>query len=100
MKFKGGGFIVEHLNETQSIANHLISMKMILNIELQALLLLSLLPDSWETLIVSLSNSDSDGNLSISQVTSSLLNEEIRRKSLDFSHSHNLVNEYQERSES
>ena len=47
--------------------------------ELQALLLLSSLPDSWETLVVSLSNSAPDGVITMSQATSSLLNEkEIR----------------------
>ena len=56
-------------------------MKMSLDDELQALLLLSSLPESWETLVVSLSNSAPDGIVTMSQVTSSLLNKELRRKS-------------------
>lgn len=55
LKYKEGTSIAEHLNEMQSIVNQLSSMKMALDDELQALLLLSSLPESWETLVVSLS---------------------------------------------
>lgn len=41
--FKEGGFIDEHMNKTPSIVNQLVSIKMILDDELQSLLLLSLL---------------------------------------------------------
>jgi hypothetical protein len=64
----------------KSIVYQLANMKMTLDDELQALLLLSSLPDSWETLVVSLSNSTPDGKLTIANVSSSLLNEETRRK--------------------
>lgn len=100
LKFKEGDSISEHLNEIQSIVNQLAAMKMVLDDELQALLLLSSLPDSWETLVVSLSNSAPDGVVSMNQVTSSLLNEEIRRKSSGSSHSHALVTENRGRSKS
>ena len=53
-------------------------MKMVMDDELQALLLLSSLPDSWETLVVSLSNSAPGRVLTMSQVISSLFNEETR----------------------
>ena len=53
---------------------------MSLDDELQALLLLSSLPESWETLVVSLSNSALDGVITMSQVTSIVRNEELRRK--------------------
>ena len=79
LKYKEGASIAEHLNEMQSITNQLSSMKISLNDELQALLLLSSLPESWETLVVSLSNSAPDV-VTMSQVTSSLLNKELKRK--------------------
>lgn len=83
LKYKesGTGTIGGHLNEMQSIVNQLASMEMVLDDELQALLLLSSLPESWETLVVSLSNSSPNGKLTMSQVTSNLFNEEVRRKS-------------------
>lgn len=81
LKYKESGTIGGHLNEMQSIVNQLASMEMVLDDELQALLLLSSLPESWETLVVSLSNSSPNGKLTMSQVTSNLFNEEVRRKS-------------------
>ncbi|GFZ04053.1 hypothetical protein Acr_16g0006770 [Actinidia rufa] len=47
--------------------------------EMQALLLLSSLPESWETLVVSLSNSAPNGKLTTSMVMDALFNEEARR---------------------
>lgn len=61
LKFKEEGSIAEHLNVIQNIVNQLISMKMVLEDELRALLLLSSFPDSWETLVVSLSDCALDG---------------------------------------
>ena len=60
--------------------NQLAAMKITFDHELQALLLLSSLPESWETLMVTVSNSAPDGVVTMSQVTSNLLNEETRRK--------------------
>ncbi|KAG5549866.1 hypothetical protein RHGRI_014986 [Rhododendron griersonianum] len=74
-----------------SIVNQLASMKIVFDDELQALMLLSSLPETWETLVVTVSNSAPDGVVSKSQVTSSLLNEETRRKSTGSSHSEALV---------
>lgn len=82
LNYKEGGLITEHLNKIQSIVNQLSSMKIVLDNELQALLLLSLLPERWETLVVSLSNSALDRVVTMNQVTGNLLNEETRRKSL------------------
>ncbi|KAA8526119.1 hypothetical protein F0562_007781 [Nyssa sinensis] len=80
MKFKERGSIADHLNEFQSVVNQLATMKMVIEDELQALLLLSSLLDSWETLVVTMRNSAPDGKLSMGQVSSSLFNEETRRK--------------------
>ena len=45
--------------------------------EVQALLLLSSMPDSWNTLVVSVSNSAPDGKLTLDMVKNSMLNEEV-----------------------
>ena len=91
LKYKDGGSVAEHLNDMKNIVNQLASMKIVFDDELQALMLLSSLPESWETLVVTVSNSASDGVVTMSQVTSSLLNEETRRKSASYSHSEALV---------
>jgi hypothetical protein len=48
--------------------------------ELQALLLLSSMLDSWNTLVVSVSNLAPDGKLTLEMVKNSMLNEEARKR--------------------
>ena len=62
-------------------------MKLVMENELQALLLLSSLPDNRETLVVSLSNSASNGKLPLVQVKDNMFNEETRRKDLEIDNS-------------
>lgn len=93
LKYREGKSVVEHLSDFQDLVNQLVAMKLVLEDELQALLLLSSLPESWETLVVSLSNSAPDGQLTLSQVKDSMFNEETRRKDLGASSSEALVTE-------
>ena len=76
LKYKESSSVVEHLNEVKNIVNQLASMRVSLDDELQALLLLSFLHDSWETFVVLLSNSTPDRKVFMITVTSSLLNKE------------------------
>ncbi|VFQ75020.1 unnamed protein product [Cuscuta campestris] len=85
LDYRDGHSVVEHLNDFQGLINQLSSMKLVLDDELQALLLLSSLPESWETLVVSLNNSAPEGKLTMDVVKSSLLNEEARRRDLSSS---------------
>ncbi|VFQ95989.1 unnamed protein product [Cuscuta campestris] len=80
LQYKDGDSIVVHMNEFQGVVNQLAGTKMKLEDELQALLLLSSLPDSWDTLVVSLSNSAPDGKMTMEMVKASLLNEDAMRK--------------------
>ena len=63
LKLKEGKSIAEHLSEFQDLVNQMVTMNLIIDDELQVLLFLSSLPDSWETLVVSLSTSASNGVL-------------------------------------
>ena len=60
-------------------------MKLELDDEVHDLLLLSSLSDSWETLVVSLSNSAPNGVITINMVKDNMFNEEARRKELSIS---------------
>ena len=74
-------------------------MKLELDDEVQNLLLLSSLPDSWETLVVSLSNSAPNGVIIVNMVKDNMFNEEARRKELGIScNTKTLVIERRERS--
>jgi hypothetical protein len=67
-------------------------MKLALDDEVQALLVLSSLPDSWETLVVSLSNLAPNSVITMDMVKDSMFNEEARRKKQGISsHSEALV---------
>ena len=91
--------MVEHISSFQGTVNKLVAMKMNIDDEMQASLLLSSLPDSWETLVVTVSNSTLNGILTMESVKDSLLNEEARRKEKGESSYGILVHEKQERQE-
>ena len=55
LKYVDGNPVADHLNDFQNISNQLTSMNINLEDELQALFLLNSFPESWETLVVSLS---------------------------------------------
>ncbi|KAM1154260.1 hypothetical protein ACFX19_037276 [Malus domestica] len=100
VKYKDGLSVAEHLNNFQNIINQLATMKMTIEDELQALLLLGSLPDSWETFVVSISNSASNGVLTLDNVKNSMLNEETRRKTSGTDSSQVFVTENRGRSKS
>ena len=77
--------MIEHLNNFKGLINQLTKIEMKLDDELQVLLLLSSLPESWDTLVVTLSNSAPEGKLIMDTVADSLLNEEAKRKERGFS---------------
>ena len=100
LKLKEGKSIAKHLSDFQDLVNQIVTMKLVIDDELQALLPLSSLPDSWETLVVSLSNSALNGVLQLAMVKDSLLNEETRRKDMGKDIAHALVTEKRGRSKS
>ena len=98
LKYRDGRSVTEHLSDFQGLINLLTNMKMVIDDELQALMLLSYLPDSWDTLIVSLSNSAPQGVLTLDIVKDSMFNEEARRKEQGVvAESEALVSEYRGR---
>jgi len=72
--------MIEHLNHFKGLINQLTKGEMKLNDEMQALLLLSSLPEGWDILVVTLSNSTLGGKLTMKTVTDSLLNGEAKKK--------------------
>ena len=72
--------MIEHLHNFKGLVNQLTKANMKVDDEMQSLLLLSSLLESWDTLAVTLSNSALGGKLTMEIGTDSLLNEEARRK--------------------
>ena len=81
LRYQDGSNMAEHINAFQGLMNQTISLEVPLASEVFALFLLGSLPDSRETLVVTLGNMGPKGKqLSLEQVKSSMLNEEARRK--------------------
>ena len=91
LKYHDGSTMIDHLNNFQGIMNQLSAMGIKFDEEIQGLLLLGSLPDSWETFRTSLSNSALDGVISMDSAKSSVLNEEMRRKTQGSSSSDVLI---------
>ena len=81
LKMKEGALVAEHLNEFNIITSQLSSVKIVLDDEIRSILLMCSMPDSWENLIVAMSTSTPAGTLKFDDVSNSLMNEELRRKS-------------------
>ena len=80
-KYQDGTPLADHWNTFQGIMNQLSAMGIKFDEEVQGLLLLGSLPDTWETFRTSLSNSAPDGVMSMDLAKSGILNEEMRRRS-------------------
>ena len=72
--------MAEYLNSFNSIMTQLKTVEIVFADEIRALLILSGLPESWEGLVVALSNSSPTGKLRFDEVAGILLSNELRRK--------------------
>ncbi|TXG57032.1 hypothetical protein EZV62_018345 [Acer yangbiense] len=100
LKYRDGTPLSDHLNAYQGILNQLAGMNIKFEDEVQGLWLLGTLPDSWETFRTSVCNSAPNGVVTMDLAKSSVLNEEMRRKSQGSSQSEVLVTEKRGRSKS
>ena len=91
--------MVDHISSFHGIMNKLVAMKININDEIQASLLLNSLPNSWETLVVTVNNSTPNRTVTIENVKDSLFNEKARRKEKNESSFGVLVHEKQEMQE-
>ena len=91
LKYHDGSRMTDHLNNFQGIMNQLSAMGIKFDEEIQGLLLLGSIPDSQETFRTSLSNSAPNGVISMDSAKSSVLNEEMRRKTQGSSSSNVLI---------
>ena len=80
LKYTDGESIVVHIRTFMGLVNQLASTKFPLDDAMHATILRCTLPDNWDYLIVSLSTSCEEDNVSLQVVKTSILNEETRRK--------------------
>jgi hypothetical protein len=78
MKMSEGGSVADHLNEFNTVTNQLSSVKVDFDDEVRALLILCSLPESWNGLVMAVSNSVSGSNtLKFDDVVGVILSEEM-----------------------
>ncbi|KAI9169298.1 hypothetical protein LWI28_010378 [Acer negundo] len=80
LKYKDEAPLLDHLNTYQGILNQLAGMGIKFDDEIQALWLLITLPNYWEIFRSSLSNSATNGVITMDLAKGNLLNKEMRRK--------------------
>lgn len=80
LKMNDGGSAAEHMNEFNSILGQLSSVGIDFEDEIRALILLSSLPMSWETVVAAISNSTGKRKLKCDDVRDLILSESTRRK--------------------
>jgi hypothetical protein len=78
MKMSEGGSVADHLNDFNTVTNQLSSVKVDFDDEVRALLILCSLPESWNGLVMAVSNSVSGSNtLKFDDVVGVILSEEM-----------------------
>ena len=77
-----GDSVTEHLNVFNTLVSQLISVDIKMEEEDKCITLLCSLPDSWDNLVVAI-GSNTKSTLKFEDIVSSLLLEEMRRKSME-----------------
>jgi hypothetical protein len=89
LRMEDGDSVIEHLNAFNTLVSQLVSVNITIAEEDKCITLLCSLPDSWDNLVVAI-GSTTQSTLKYEDVVSSLLSEEMRRKSMD-SHSTDVL---------
>ncbi|XP_058762004.1 PR5-like receptor kinase [Vicia villosa] len=91
-EYSNGQNMIKHLNTSNGIVNQLTKSYMKKDDELQTLIILSYLPESWDTLFINLNNSTSYGKLVRDSVTDSFLNKESKWRERGFNNQFEATN--------
>ncbi|OMO51796.1 Reverse transcriptase, RNA-dependent DNA polymerase [Corchorus capsularis] len=98
MKYKEGQSMAEYLSDYQEMLNLLLTMKIDLGEEVNVLFLLGSMPESWDTLVVTVTNSAPDKKVTMKMAKDALLNEEARRTNRESGSNQALVTQNRGRS--
>ncbi|KAK8931243.1 hypothetical protein KSP39_PZI016330 [Platanthera zijinensis] len=80
MKMSDDASVTTHLNSFNTVTNQLSSVDIKFDDEVRALLLLSSLPDSWDSLVTAVSNSSENSKLKFDDTVGLVLNEEVCKR--------------------
>ncbi|VFR03541.1 unnamed protein product, partial [Cuscuta campestris] len=82
-RMREGGSVTTHINVFNTIISRLLSVDIKFDDEVQALLLLSSLPDSWAGSVTAISGSAGNTTLTFEGIRDFILGEDIRRKNTE-----------------
>ena len=98
MKMSEGGSVADHLNYFNTVTSQLSSVGVNFDDQIRALLFLCLLPESWNGLVMAISNSVSGcSTLKFDDVVGAILSEEMRWKGSSETSGNDLSAEYRGR---
>ena len=80
LKMAENASVAQHLNEFNTITNQLLSVEIDFDDEICALIVLAFLPNSWETMRMTVSNFTEKEKLKYNDIRDLILAEEIRRR--------------------
>ena len=80
LKMSENSAVAKHLNNLNTIISQLSTVEINFDEEIQALIVLASLPNSWEAIRTSVSNFEGKDKLKYADIKDLILNEEIRRK--------------------
>ncbi|KAM0029630.1 putative RNA-directed DNA polymerase [Helianthus debilis subsp. tardiflorus] len=80
-RMREGSSVTEHINKLNSILARLVSVDIKFEDEVQALLLLSSLPDSWSGTVTTISNSSGTSGFIFEGIRDLIMSEDVRRRS-------------------
>ncbi|KAJ0495241.1 putative RNA-directed DNA polymerase [Helianthus annuus] len=80
MRMNEGSSVADHIKEVNSILFSLATVGMKLDDDIEAVVLLSSLPDSWSGFVTTVTETVGTGNLKFDRVRDSVLGEDVRRR--------------------
>ena len=93
LKMSESGPVVEHLNSFNTVVNQLVSVGIKFGDKICSLILLALLPNSWQPMKAAITNSIGNATLKFIDVRNAILAEEAQRKdSGEASSSNSMLN--------
>ena len=79
LQMSKGGSVAGHINEFNMIVSQLSSVDINFEDEIKALILMSSLPESWDTVVAAISSSRGSNKLKFDEIRDVILSESIRK---------------------
>lgn len=83
LQMKEGGSVANHINDFNMIVSQLSSVEINFDDEVKALILMSSLPDSWDSVVVAISSSRGSEKVKFDEIRDIILSESIRKREIE-----------------